>query len=214
MKARRRSNRVPPRTADSCTAPAHARPRRRTRQWGWETPGGCAAKRERIRSARRLSRERQGRAARELLWGRRAAREAPTPRSPSRASVRAFSQVTRSPMIQIHAGHNHRDAQSAKLASGPEIFAYSAHGRASSHGNDCRRRGVDRPLHFLGCVPARGSRRRQLRAVYDAGSRLDCSTDRAAHTAACCATAGRPGDDGLAGHRGPDRSGGASTDVL
>jgi len=100
-------------------------------------------------------------------------------------------------MIQIHAGHNHRDVQSAKLASGRELSAYCAHGRTSTHGNDRRRRSTHRPFHFLGRVPARAACGRRLRtAARDACRRL-CGAPNRTAGATSCATADRAGDDKL-----------------
>src|SRR6266516_2752738 len=109
----------------------------------------------------------------------------------------------RSPMIQAHAGHNHRDVRSAKLAARPRIFAYCAHGGTQAHGNDRRRRGAHRPIHLLGRVstyaPARGIRAR--------GAAAD---RRAATDSAAPARAGHgpnfDAHDHLAGDRGARRA--------
>src|SRR5438876_88651 len=95
----------------------------------------------------------------------------------------------RSPMIQAHAGHNHRDVRSAMLAARPRISTYCAHGGTPAHGNDRRRGGAHRPLHLLGRVsthaPPRGCRGRwadaDRRASSDPGAaapvRFDFNAD-------------------------------------
>src|SRR2546425_11006690 len=102
-------------------------------------------------------------------------------------------------MIQAHAGHNHRDVRSAMLASRPRIFAYCAHGGTPAHGNDRRRGGADRPVHFLGRVPTRAPA---------GGTGINCAAAhrRAAAHSPATETATTGSNDApyhLPGHRGP-----------